>query len=143
VNRRRIDLFVLSFFMGLLAWFPAYAQQADLEINTPAVAAIKSAMQARHTTLEAHYASGAIGLTRDGFVAVRDANTVPLSQRQGVNAEVGAENNDRRKLYQEIARANNHPEWAEQVQSTFAQRWIQKAQAGWWYQDASGAWKKK
>jgi len=27
--------------------------------------------------------------------------------------------------------------------NTFAQRWTQKAQSGWWYQDAGGAWKKK
>jgi uncharacterized protein YdbL (DUF1318 family) len=143
VNRRRIYISLLSFFVGLFVWCSAHAQQADLEINTPAIAAIKNAMQARHAALEAHYASGAIGLTRDGFVAVRDANTVPLSQRQAVNGAVSAENDDRRKLYQEIARANNHPEWADQVQSTFAQRWIQKAQPGWWYQDPSGAWKKK
>jgi uncharacterized protein YdbL (DUF1318 family) len=143
VNRRRIYISVLSFFVSLFVGFSAHAQQADLEINTPAIAAIKSSMQARHATLEAHYASGAIGLTRDGFVAVRDANAIPLSQRQAVNAAVGAETSDRGKLYQEIARANNHPEWADQVQSTFAQRWIQKAQAGWWYQDPAGAWKKK
>jgi hypothetical protein len=29
------------------------------------------------------------------------------------------------------------------VRSTFAQRWVQKAQGGWWYQDASGGWAKK
>jgi uncharacterized protein len=143
VKSRRFYLPAVIFVLGLFAWFSAFAQQADLEVNTPGIAAIKAAMQARHGTLEAHYASGAVGLTRDGLVALRDANAVPLAQRQAVNSAVSEESNDRRKLYQEIARANNHPEWAEQVQSTFAQRWIQKAQPGWWYQDASGAWKKK
>ena len=143
MNRRRIYISLLSFFVGLFVWCSAHAQQADLEINTPAIAAIKNAMQTRHAALEAHYASGAIGLTRDGFVAVRDANAVPAQPAPGCERSSSAENDDRRKLYQEIARANNHPEWADQVQSTFAQRWIQKAQAGWWYQDPSGAWKKK
>lgn len=116
---------------------------ADLEINTPAIAALKNSMQARHGQLAAHYASGAVGLTRDGLVAVRDANAVPLSQRQGVNGLVAAENNDRNALYREIATANGHPEWEGEVRNTFAQRWVQKAQGGWWYQDAGGGWAKK
>ena len=122
---------------------PVRAQQADLEINTPAIAGLKSSMQARHGTLAAYYASGAVGLTRDGLVAMRDANAVPLNQRQAVNTAVNDENRDRQALYREIARANNHPDWEAQVRDTFAQRWVQKAQAGWWYQDAAGGWKNK
>ncbi|MCX7626985.1 MAG: YdbL family protein [Methylophilaceae bacterium] len=116
---------------------------ADLEINTPAIGALKSSMQARHAQLAPHYASGAIGLTRDGLVALRDANAVPLKDRQAVNALVAAENGDRNALYKEIAVANGHPEWEAEVRNTFAQRWIQKAQAGWWYQDATGGWARK
>lgn len=115
---------------------------ADIEINTPAISALKGSMQTRHAQLSGFYASGAIGLTRDGLVAVRDANAVPLAQRQSVNALVAAENNDRNALYKEIANANSHPEWEAEVRGTFAQRWIQKAPAGWYYQDGSG-WVKK
>jgi uncharacterized protein YdbL (DUF1318 family) len=131
-------LLAMSLTMGT-----AWAQQADLEVNTPAIATLKSSMQGRHGALAPHYASGAVGLTHDGLVVVRDANAVPLSQRQAVNSAVSDENRDRQSLYREIARANNHPEWETQVRDTFAQRWVQKAQPGWSYQDASGAWKKK
>jgi uncharacterized protein YdbL (DUF1318 family) len=127
---------------GLMA-VPAAIAAADLEINTPAIAAIQGSMQSRHGQLAPHYASGAVGLTRDGLVAVRDANAVPLKDRQGVNSLVAAENKDRNALYKEIANANGHPEWESEVRSTFAQRWVQKAQGGWWYQDASGGWAKK
>jgi uncharacterized protein len=116
---------------------------ADLDINTPAIAALTSSMQARYAKLAPYFAGGAVGLTRDGLVAVRDANAVPLSQRQGVNGLVSAENADRNALYKEIATANGHPEWEGEVRSTFAQRWVQKAQGGWWYQDAGGGWTKK
>lgn len=116
---------------------------ADLEINTPAIAALKNSMQARHSQLAAHYTSGAVGLTRDGLIAVRDANAVPLKDRQAVNSLVAAENNDRNAMYKEIATANGHPEWESEVRNTFAQRWVQKAQGGWWYQDAGGGWAKK
>jgi uncharacterized protein YdbL (DUF1318 family) len=128
-------------FLILLLPVLAFAA-ADLEINTPAISALKNSMQARHSQLAAHYTSGAVGLTRDGLVALRDANAVPLSQRQGVNGLVAAENNDRNALYKEIASANSHPEWESEVRGTFAQRWVQKAQGGWWYQDAGG-WAKK
>ena len=115
---------------------------ADIEVNTPAVAAIKNSMQARHGQLAPYYASGAVGLTQDGMVAVRDAAAVPLSQRQGVNSLVAAENGDRNALYKEIASGNGHPEWEAEIRSTFAQRWVQKAQGGWWYQ-SGGGWAKK
>lgn len=115
-----------------------FAVAADLEINTPAIATIKNSMQARHAQLAPHYASGAVGFARDGLIAVRDANAVPLAQRQSVNSLVAAENKDRNALYKEIAVANQHQEWESDIRSTFAQRWVQKAQAGWWYQTASG-----
>lgn len=117
--------------------------QGNLEINTPAISALKGAMQSRHAQLAAHYASGAVGLTRDGRIELRDANAVPLAQRQSVLALVAEENSDRAALYREIARANGHPEWEASVRNTFAQRWIDKAQAGWHFQNAAGAWTKK
>ncbi|MDP1898032.1 MAG: YdbL family protein, partial [Sulfurimicrobium sp.] len=103
----------------------------------------KNGMQQRHNELAGFYASGAVGLTRDGLVAVRDPAAAPLAQRQAMNSLVAAENQDRKALYREIARANGHPEWEDEVRSTFAQRWISKAAGGWWYQNASGAWAKK
>ena len=65
-----------------------------------------SSMQARHNQLAPHYASGAIGLTKDGLIAVRDTTAVPLKDRQGINALVAAENADRNALYKEIAAGN-------------------------------------
>lgn len=114
----------------------------DLEVNTPGVNAIKQSMQARHAQLAPHYASGAVGLSADGMVALRDAGAVPLPQRQAVNALVAAENRDRAALYAEIANANGHPEWEAEIRSTFAQRWIQRAQPGWWVQ-SGGGWMQK
>ena len=117
--------------------------QGNLEINTPAISALKASMQARHGQLAPHYASGAVGVARDGSIAMRDANAVPLAQRQAVTGLVAAENGDRAALYREIARANGHPEWEAEVRSTFAQRWADKAQGGWYVQNASGQWVQK
>ncbi|MCB5184712.1 YdbL family protein [Methylobacillus gramineus] len=131
-----------SMLLSLLVAAPLVQAAADLEINTPAISSIKNTMQSRHGQLAGFYASGAVGFTRDGLVAVRDANAVPLAQRQNLNTLVAAENSDRNALYKEIASGNGHPEWEAEVRSTFAQRWIQKAQGGWYYQDGSG-WVKK
>lgn len=132
-----------KFLIGLLLLPILAIAAADLEINTPAIDALEESMQARHSQLAGHYASGAVGLTRDGLVALRDANAVPLSQRQSVNALVAAENKDRNALYKEIATANGHSEWEDEVRDTFSQRWIQKAPGGWWYQGAGGGWSRK
>lgn len=115
---------------------------ADLEVNTPPITAIKSSMQARHGQLAGFYASGAIGLTKDGLIAVKDATAVPLKDRGALNGLVSAENADRKNLYKEIATANGHPEWQGEIQSTFAGRWIDKAQSGWFYQ-GTGGWAQK
>jgi uncharacterized protein YdbL (DUF1318 family) len=129
--------------MLMLLWLPLAAwAAADLEANTPAISALKSSMQARYAQLSPYLSNGAVGLTRDGLTAVHDAAAVPLKDRQAVNALVSAENNDRNALYREIANANGHPEWESEIRNTFAQRWVQKAQGGWWYQDSNG-WAKK
>ena len=119
------------------------AAQANLEINTPAIVALQRSMQERHAQLQPLYAGGAVGLTRDGNVALRDANAVPLAQRAQVNGLVATENQDRAALYREIAQANKRPEWENEIRSTFAQRWIERSQPGWHYQNASGAWVRK
>lgn len=116
--------------------------EADLDVNTPAITAVKASMTARHTQLLPHYNSGAVGLTKDGAIAVKDATAVPLRERGGINSLVSAENADRTKLYKEIATANGHPEWEGEIRQTFALRWIEKAQAGWHYQ-SGGDWVKK
>jgi len=135
---------LIRFFVAMVAMAAALNvfAAADLEVNTPGINAIKQSMQVRHGQLAAHYSSGAVGLTADGMVALRDVGSVPMAQRQAVNALVAAENNDRSALYAEIANANGHPEWQAEIRSTFAQRWIQRAQPGWWVQ-SGGAWKQK
>lgn len=121
---------------------PANAQ-ADLNISTPAVRQLTQSMEARHGQLKKYYDSGAVGLTRDGLVEVRDQNLIPLPERNGARKLVADENADRANLYREIASGNGHPEWESDIRKTFAERWIGKATAGWYYQDSGGAWKQK
>jgi hypothetical protein len=120
----------------------AQAQQPNIDITSPEVQRIKASMAARFDSLKPLLDSGAVGLSGDGSVSLRDANAVPLAQRNAAKSLVADENNDRKALYHEIAVANGQPQWEGQIRSVFAQRWVAKASAGWWYQDASG-WKQK
>ena len=130
--------------MKLLDWLVPTAQAAgaNLDISSPAISSLQASMKSRHGALKAHYASGAVGLTGDGLITVRDAKALALKDRNKVKALVEDENKDRNALYAEIARANGHPEWAGQIRDTFAARWVSNAAGGWWYQQAS-VWKQK
>lgn len=121
---------------------PTAAAQANLEISTPAINAIQASMKARHAELESFYTSGAVGLTDQGLVALRDAKALSLKDRPTANRLVAAENKDRNNLYRAIAAANGHPEWEPDIRSTFARRWIDRARSGWYYQSA-GSWRKR
>jgi len=130
--------------LALLDWLiaPAHAG-ADLSVNTPAIKKLQASMEVRHRKLSPYYASGAVGMTRDGQISIRDQKQIPLQERNSVKTLVAQENRDRSALYNEIARANDHPEWASDIRQTFASRWVDNAPRGWWYMDAGGNWKQK
>ena len=121
----------------------AYAEEPNIDISTPGVNKLRASMKGRHGALTSFYQSGAVGMTKDGLLSVRDAKAVALQERNRVKQLVAEENRDRNALYAEIARANGHPEWATQIRSTFAKRWVANAPSGWWYQDAGGSWVQK
>ena len=140
MNTKWLNAALLALLVGLSG---AAAAQANLRIDTPAASALRNSLRDRHQHLLPYYESGAVGLTREGTVAIRDANLVPLAQRAQVNAMVAGSSQDRSELYREIARANGHPEWENEIRTTFAQRWIERAKPGWYYQDPSGNWVQK
>lgn len=122
---------------------PAAAQQADLDVSSAEIQAIKSSLEARSPQMRPLFESGAVGFTGDGLVAVRDPNAVPLAQRNRVKSLVSDENSDRLALYRQIAQANGQPQWEPQIRDTFSERWIANAPKGWWVQDEGGSWKQK
>lgn len=121
----------------------AQAQPPDITISTPAIAKLQSSMRDRHPRLAPFYQSGAVGLTGDGLLAVRDIAAVPLGDRNKLKRLVAEENRDRNALYSAIAQANGHPEWEREIRRIFASRWIANAPDGWWYQGPDGSWRRK
>lgn len=130
--------------LGGLLIADARAQTPDIDLENPQIEAIKQRMAERHRRhLAAWFEAGAIGLDNDGMVAIRDRAAVPLSDRRELERVVSEENADRRAVYREIAVANDHPEWEDEIRQTFARRWIANARPGWYYQNESGEWVRK
>jgi uncharacterized protein YdbL (DUF1318 family) len=127
--------------LELLVPAAAAQQQANLEISTPQIRAIIASMHQRFQHLKPFFASGAVGMTAEGQIAVRDPSSVPLAQRATLLRLVAQQNRALSMLYEEVAKANGHPEWAADIRNVFARRWIAHArQAGWYYRDSSGKW---
>lgn len=132
---------VMSRVLNLLV--PAAHAQANFDAASPASRAIEQSLKKRFAGIKPYLDSGAVGLTAAGLLEIRDRNAVPLKDRNKVRQLVTAQNTDWEALYKEIARINGHPEWIDQIRQVFAKRWVAKAAGGWYYRDASGAWKKK
>jgi len=146
-RQERPSLLVAAIGRSLELLIPAAQAQganANLDVSSPQIRALTASMRTRFGELKKYFDSGAVGLTNDGMIEVRDPNAAPLSERATVKRLVAEDNRDRAALYAEIARANNHPEWEQDIRRTFARRWIDTgASPGWYYQDASGSWRQK
>jgi len=116
--------------------------QIDFDKPSPEKQALENSLASRFAALKPYFDSGAIGVTDSSLIEFRDRNLVPLKDRNTVVQLVTAQNNDWIALYTEIARLNGHPEWQDNIRSTFAARWIAKADKGWYYREG-GVWKQK
>src|SRR5690349_13118826 len=72
----------------------AHAQDAEaaLNVSSPAVNRIKSSMASRFGELEKFFASGAVGVTKDGMLEIRDQNAVALPDRATAKRLVAEDN---------------------------------------------------
>jgi hypothetical protein len=116
--------------------------QVDFDKPSPEKLALENSLAALFPSLKPYFDSGAIGVTDSSLIEFRDRNLVPLKDRNTVVQLVNAQNNDWTALYTEIARLNGHPEWQDSIRQTFAERWVAKANKGWWYREG-GTWKQK
>jgi uncharacterized protein YdbL (DUF1318 family) len=121
----------------------AYAQEAT-NVSTPAIRALKESMKNRFPSLKPLFDGGNIGESNKGFLEVRDEAGLALQAKAALRNLVKDENGDRTKLYGEVAKALGiEASQVEKIQKIFAEEWAKKAAAGWWVQNADGAWAKK
>ncbi len=143
-NGRRMPLFV-ALTNGVSGFLISNANaqgEVDFDKPSPEKQSLEASLASRFPSLRPYLDSGAVGLTDAGLLEFRDRNLVPLKDRNGVVQLVAAQNNDWNALYAEIAKLNDHPEWQDNIRRTFAERWVAKADKGWYYRE-DGAWKQK
>lgn len=122
----------------------ALAQEADINITTPAIRALKESIKERAGALQAYLDKGNVGIANNGLLVVRSVEEAGLKDKALLKRLVDAENADRNNLYTEIAKANKFPpEKVKDIGEIFAKSWISQAKKGWWIQDASGKWSVK
>jgi uncharacterized protein YdbL (DUF1318 family) len=122
----------------------AQAQDADINVSTAAIRALKESMRKRSEQLKPFLKAGRVGIGRDGMLAIRSLEGVPLSEQATIRRLVEAENGDRSSLYREIAEANDFGnDRIPDIQRIFAETWIDKAESGWPIQKPDGSWQPK
>ncbi|MDR1350263.1 MAG: YdbL family protein [Zoogloeaceae bacterium] len=124
---------------------PTIAQEAgpDMRIDTPVAKEIRASLKARFAQIKPLLENGILGMTQEGKLAVRDPASTPLAERQNIARLIAGDANDKAALYREIARANGHPEWEQQIADTIRERMSRRIPAGWWVQDADGKWSQR
>jgi uncharacterized protein YdbL (DUF1318 family) len=134
----------IHFVLSVFSPAEAFAEEADINVTTPAIRALKNLIQQRAGSITPFMDSGNAGITNDGLLVVRSGEGLNLKDKAALSRLIDAENRDREALYAEIAKANKFPpDRIDDIKSIFAGSWIKNARSGWWIQDASGNWKKK
>ncbi len=134
-----------SRFVGLTIGFrEAHAQEADINVTTPAIRTLKDSIGARAVIIKPFMDRGNAGITNEGLLTVRSVEGLSLKEKADLNRLIDAENKDRETLYREIAQANGFgPDRIPDIKAIFAKSWIKNARSGWLIQNPDGAWAKK
>lgn len=119
----RFSLFIAIVFSTSIAAFAANLGE------------VKAAMKERQPAIEALWAAGKIGENNKGYVEAR----ADLSEKE--QKLLRAENADRKKVYQAIARSTQST--PEKVGLQRAAQISKRAAKGLWLQDAEGKWYRK
>ncbi len=130
--------------IGRLFITSAYAQEGALEVSNTTIRALKASMKKRYPSLMSFLQKGNLGENNKGFIAVRSWQGLNLRQRAQLKRLLEAENQDRRRLYQEVAKALQiDPSQIEKLQKIFAKEWQKTAPQGTWIQKENGRWVRK
>ena len=134
-----------SSLLRFLAWFgPREAHAADAtSVSNATIRALKNNIKGRVGQLAPFFAKGNLGVDKKGYLAERGTQGMSVQQVAQMKRLVAADNADRRRLYQEVAKALNQPQNAGKVEGIFAGKWRSEAPGGWWVQENNGNWRKK
>ena len=101
----------------------AWAQEAT-EISNATIRALKKQMKDRYTLMKPYYEREALVEQDDGYVAISEKADLGLKDKRDLKAMVAAENKNRRKLYEEVAKALSiELSQVDRIAVIFAREW--------------------
>jgi uncharacterized protein YdbL (DUF1318 family) len=108
----------------------AYA--AEINESSPRVQQIANSMRTRFNDIEAAKKTGAVGENNRGFLEMRNPDAIAdATKRNEVQRVIAADNEDRKALYQEIARLNSDQNLTVgTVERIYAQKRLERAKSG-------------
>ena len=136
----------LGVFKRLAVWLgpdQAWAQGAT-SVSNAAIRGLKQTIAKHHQQLKKFYAQGAVGITKDGYLDIKDTSGLNLGQVASLRKLVQKDNEARRQLYREVAAALDlEASQVSRIEEIFARQWRDKASSGWWVQKDNGSWVQK
>ncbi len=108
----------------------AYA--ADVKDDSPRIKQLVASMKTRYPEVDAAKKSGAVGENNRGLLElVKPEKIADAEKKNAVQRTVAAENDDRKALYQEVARLNSDQNLTvSAVERVYAQKRLERAQPG-------------
>lgn len=109
----------------LLALSPSPAWAEDVTaVSNPTIRALKEKMKSRFATMKPYYQKGMLKEGNDGYVSLGNVQALGLKEKRDLKGLVDAENNDRKTLYLEVAKALKiDPGQIGRVAEIFAKEW--------------------
>lgn len=121
-----------------------YAEEINLNVTTPAIRKLIDNMKGRNPQIMPLKDGGVIGETYDGMLIVRNMGSLGGEQIRTAKRLLRAENADRERLYEELAKANEIPlTEIVKIKTVFAKTRQAKAKPGHWFQDEKEKWNQK
>jgi hypothetical protein len=103
-----------------------WAEEAT-EVSNATIRALKEKIIARHIQWKPYFGKGMIKEGDDGYVRVAHTDGLNLKQKSELKKLVKAENEDRKSLYEEVAKALKvnpiTPEQIDKIARIFAEEW--------------------
>ncbi len=108
----------------------AYA--AEVKEDSARVTQIAASMKARYTEVDAAKKTGAVGENNRGFLEITKADAIADAEKKNAAQKtIAAENDDRKALYQEIAKLNSDQNMTVgAVERVYAQKRLERAKSG-------------
>ena len=130
-------------FLALLGPSAAHAADAT-EVSNASIRGLKDQIGNNHKQLLDFYNKGHVGINNRGYLEIKEEKGLNLKDLARLRQLVNADNNARKKLYEEVAKALKiKGDQLGKIEKIFAEKWRSKAGGGWLIQEDSGNWKKR